>query len=85
MQRQCAACGSCTESLTGTDFTVALGKLHLNQRFACILYRRPTRTAVILWTDDRLGLPVNAKVGEIITGLGLIPVGLERRTDQIVR
>jgi hypothetical protein len=83
MQSHTPPSGSRTEEPTGTDFTVTLGKLHLNKRFARILDWRPTRTAPTLWTGDRLGFPVNEEVGEIITGLGLIPVGLERGTNQI--
>src|SRR5215472_14382696 len=43
----------------GADLTIALGKLHLDECFAGILDRRPTRTDPTLRTGDRLGFPIN--------------------------
>src|SRR6266567_4636716 len=59
---------------TGADLTVADGKLHLDQRFASILDRRPARTDPALWTGDGLSLPIDGEVREIIAGLRLIEV-----------
>jgi hypothetical protein len=36
--------------------------------------RRPARTRVTLWTGDRLGFPIDAEVGEVVAGLGLMEV-----------
>lgn len=83
VQGQAAPSRSRTQDLTGTDLTVALGKLHLDQRFACILDRRPTRTDPTLWTGHRLGFPIDREVREVVASLRLIPVGLERRTNQV--
>ncbi len=44
MQGQAAARRSRTGRPTGADLTVALRELHFDQRFACILDRRPART-----------------------------------------
>src|SRR6266480_7395544 len=44
VQGHAAPSGSRTGGPTGTDLTVTLGKLHLDQRFACILHRCPART-----------------------------------------
>ena len=68
---------------TGTDLTVTDGKLHLDERFACILDRRPARIGPALWAGHRLRFPIDAEVGEVIAGLCLIPVRFERGANQI--
>src|SRR5260221_14454741 len=74
VQRERAPSRSGTAGSSGADLTVALRKLHLDQRFACIQDRRPTRTDPTLWTGDRLGLPIDGEVREVVAGLRLIPV-----------
>ncbi len=74
VQGHAAPSGSRTGGPTGTDLTVALGKLPLDQRFACILDRRPTRAGPALWTGDRLGIPIDGEVREVIAGLCLMEV-----------
>src|SRR5450759_990945 len=83
MQGQGAPSRSCTEGLTGTNLTVALGKLHLDERFACVLDGCPARADPTLWTGDRLGFPIDGEVREIVPGLRLIPVCLEGWANQI--
>jgi hypothetical protein len=60
-----------------------LRKLHLDERFACILDGSPTRTGSALWTGHGLRFPIDIEVREVIASLGLIPVGLERRANQV--
>src|SRR5262249_35977942 len=70
--------------LTQADFTIGLGERDREDRFAfSVLSRRPPCTAPPLGTGDRLGFPVNREVRQVIAGLRLIPVILERRTDQV--
>ncbi len=83
VQGQAAPGRSRTGGPRGTDLTIALGKLHLNERFACILDRCPTRTDPTLWTDNPLRVPINGELREIVAGLSLIPVGLEGGANQI--
>ena len=78
-----AARGSSTAGPSGAGFTVTHGKFHLDERFACILHRCPARTDPPLWAGHHLCFPVDGEVSEIIARLGLIPVGFERRTEQI--
>src|SRR6266852_5157761 len=80
VQGERAASGSGTGGLSGTDLTVALRKLHLDERFACILDGSPTRTGSALWTGHGLRFPINIEVREVIASLSLIPVGFERGT-----
>src|SRR5258708_5591128 len=79
MQRERAPGRSCTGGPSRADLTVALRKLHLDQRFACILDECPARTDPSLWTGDRLRFPIDGEVREVIAGLRLIPVRLESR------
>ena len=79
MQRERSPGRSGTAGPSRADLTVALRKLHLDQRFACILDRCPARTGSALWTGDRLGFPIDGEVREVIAGLRLIPVRLESR------
>ena len=74
VQGHAAPSGSRTGGPSGADLTVALRKLHLDQRFAGILDGCPTRTGAALWTGDRLGFPIDGEVGEVIAGLGLMEV-----------
>ncbi len=83
VQCERAASGSRTGGPTGANLTVALRKLHLDQRFACILDGSPARTDPTLWTGDRLGFPIDAEVREVIADLRLIPVRLEGRANQV--
>jgi len=83
VQGHAAPSGSRTRGPTGTRFTIHLGKLHLDERFACILDRRPTRTDPTLWTGDCLGFPIDREVREVVASLSLIPVGLEGGANQI--
>src|SRR6266571_4109209 len=83
VQGQGAPSRSRTRGLTGTDLTVALRKLHLDQRFTCILDRRPTRTDPPLRTGHGLRFPIDGEVREVVAGLRLIPVGLEGGTNQV--
>ena len=43
----------------------------------------PTRTDAVLWTGDGLGFPIDGEVREVVASLCLIPMGLERGTNQI--
>src|SRR5258708_7136427 len=81
MQGQAAPRRSRTRRPTGADLTVALRELHFDQRFACILDRRPARTDLALWTGDGLSFPIDGEVREVEAGLRLIPVGLEGGTN----
>src|SRR5258706_2323192 len=83
MQRERAPGRSGTAGPSRADLTVALRKLHLDQRFACILDRGPTRTDPSLWTDDRLRIPIDGELREIVAGLSLIPVCLEGGANQV--
>src|SRR5260221_10326440 len=83
VQGQAAPSCSRTAGPSGTDLTIALGKLHLDQRFASILNRCPTRTDPTLWTDHPLCVPIDGEMREVVAGLRLIPVGLECRANQI--
>jgi hypothetical protein len=82
--RSCCA-ESCQYKKSDRDKSYSRGcrKLDFDERFACILDRRPARTAPTLGTDDRLGFPIDQEAGEIVASLGLIPVGFERGTNQI--
>src|SRR5437016_8314915 len=66
VQREGAAGGSRTGGPSRADLTVTLRKLHLDQRFACILDGCPARTDPTLWTGDGFGLPIDAEVCEVI-------------------
>src|ERR1700676_4614595 len=77
VQGERAASGSRTEDPGGTDFTVTLGKLHLDQQFSCIPHRGPTLTDAALWAGHGLRFPIDVEVREVVSGLRLIPVGLE--------
>src|SRR5437660_2979030 len=83
VQGHAAPSRSRTGGPTGTRFTIHLGKLHLDERFACILDRCPTRTDPTLWTGDCLGFPIDREVREVVASLSLIPVGLEGGANQI--
>src|SRR2546428_7128097 len=83
MQCERAPSRSSTAGSRRTDLTVALRKLHLDERFACILDRGPTRTDPTLWTGDRLGFPIDVEVREVVASLCLIPVSLEGGTNQV--
>ncbi len=83
MQGQGAPCRPRTGGPSGTDLTVALRKLHLDQRFACILDGSPARTGSALWTGHGLRFPIDIEVREVIASLSLIPVGFERGTNQV--
>ena len=83
MQGQRAPSRSCTGRPIGANLTIALGKLHLNERFACILDGSPARTDPALWTGHGLRFPIDVEVREVVAGLSLIPVGLERRANQV--
>ena len=83
VQGQGAPSRSCTRRPAGADLTVTLGKLHLDKRFACILDRCPARTDPTLWTGNRLGVPVDREVRQVVAGLRLIPVRLEGGANQI--
>src|SRR5712691_2498795 len=74
MQGQSAPSRSRTGGPTGTNLTVALGKLDLDERLACILDRCPARTDPTLWTGDPFRFPIDAEMGEVIACLCLIPV-----------
>src|SRR5438105_2948810 len=79
MQGERAPSRSGTGGPSRADLTVALRKLHLDQRFAGILNGCPARTAPALWTGDGLCFPIDREMREIIAGLRLIPVRLECR------
>src|SRR6266566_3047565 len=83
VQGQSAPSRSCTRRLIGANLTIALGKFHLNERFACILDGSPARTDPTLWTGDRLRFPIDGEVREVVAGLRLIPVCLEGRANQV--
>ncbi len=83
MQGHAASSRSRTGGSRGTDLTITLGKLHLDERFACILDRRPTRADPTLWTGDRLGIPIDGEVRQVVASFGLIPVSLERGANQV--
>ena len=83
VQGERAASGSRTRGPTGTNLTVALRKLHLDERFACILHGCPTRTGSALWTGHGLRFPIDVEVREVVASLRLIPVRLERGTNQV--
>ncbi len=83
VQREGAASRSRTGGPSGTDLTVALRKLHLDQRFAGILDGCPTRTAAALWTGHGLRFPIDVEVREVVAGLRLIPVAFEGGTNQV--
>ncbi len=83
VQSERAASRSRTGGLSGTDLTVALRKLHLDQRFAGILDGCPARAGPALWTGHGLRFPIDVEVREVVAGLRLIPVGLERGTNQV--
>jgi len=83
VQGQAAPSRSRTAGPTGTDLTVALRKLYFDERFACILDRCLARTDAALWTGDGLGFPIDGEVREVVASLCLIPMGLERRANQI--
>ena len=83
MQGQRAPSRSCTRRSIGANLPIALGKLHLHQRLTCILDGSPARTAPALWTGHGLGFPIDIEVREVVAGLSLIPVGLERGTNQV--
>ena len=65
----------------GKPYNRVFRKLHLYERFAGILDGCPARTDPALWTG--LGFPIDVEVREVVAGLSLIPVGLERRTNQV--
>ena len=83
MQGQTAPRRARTEVPSGTDFTIELGELHLDERFAGILDGSPARTGSALWTGHGLRFPIDIEVREVIASLSLIPVGLERRANQV--
>ncbi len=83
MQSHTAPSRSRTEGPSGADLTIAHGKLHFDQRFVCLLNECPTRTRASLWACDGLGSPIDGEVREVVAGLRLIPVGLERGTNQV--
>src|SRR5260370_14534716 len=83
MQGQAAPSRSGTGRPAGTDLTITHGKLHLDERFAGILDGCPARTDPLLGTGNRLGLPIDGEVREIIASLRLIPVGLEGGANQV--
>src|SRR2546422_7137438 len=83
VQRERAPGRSGTAGSSGADLTVALRELHLDERFASILDRGPTRTDPTLWTGEGLGFPIDAEVREVVAGLRLVPVGLECRANQV--
>ena len=74
MQGERAPSRSGTRDPTRTDLTIALRKLHFDQRFAGILDRCPTRTGPTLWTGNRLGFPIDGEVRQVIAGLRLMEV-----------
>src|SRR6266581_119302 len=83
VQGEAAASGSRTAGPRRTNLTIALRKLHLNERFACILDGCPARTDPTLWTGDRLGLPIDGEVRQVVAGLRLIPVRLKCGANQV--
>src|SRR5215472_8062989 len=83
-QGQGAPWSACTGDLTRAGFAISLGKLDRDFGVAiAVLSWRPAIARLSLGTRDRLGFPINGKMGEIIAGLRLIPVILESRTNQI--
>src|SRR5215469_16823675 len=83
MQGQRASGCSGAGGSAGTRLTIGLGESNLNKRFAFPLDGCPARIDLALWTRDGLGFPIDGEMGEIIAGLGLIPVGFERGTKQV--
>src|SRR5258708_3479996 len=83
VQGQAAPSCSRTGGPTGADLTITLRKLHLDQRFACILDGCPARTDPSLWAGDRLRFPIDGEVCEVVAGLRLIPVRFEGGANQV--
>src|SRR5215471_2778809 len=83
MEGQCTSGRSGAGGPAGTSLTIGLRESYLNKRFAFPLDRCPARIDLALWTSDGLGFPIDGEMGEIIAGLGLIPVGFERGTKQV--
>ncbi len=83
MQGHATASRARTRRSLGANLTIALGKFHLDERFACILDGSPARTDPALWTGDRLHFPIDGEVRKVIASLRLIPVGLEGRANQV--
>ncbi len=83
VQSERAASRSRTGGPSGTDLTVALRKLHFDQRFAGILDGCPARAGAALWIGHGLRFPIDGEVREVVAGLRLIAVGLERGTNQV--
>src|SRR5258708_199158 len=83
VQGQRAPSRSCTRRPLGANLTIALGKFHLDERFACILDGSPARTDPALGTGDRLGFPIDGEVCKVVASLRLIPVRLEGRANQV--
>src|SRR6266567_1235108 len=69
MQCDAAPSRSRAEGPTRADFTITDGKLHFDERFACILDGCPTRTDPSPWTDDGLRFPIDGEVGEVVASL----------------
>src|SRR5215467_7688747 len=69
VQGQAAPSCSCTEGPTGADLAITSGKLHLDQRFACILNRGPAGTDPALRTGDLLSFPINGEVRQVVASL----------------
>src|SRR5215469_7624679 len=72
MQGQRASRCSGAQSLAGTPLTIVLGKLDLDERFLCLLDRRPARTHSSLWAGDCFGFPIDVKVRQIVASFRLI-------------
>src|SRR5256885_12875558 len=83
MQGQTAPCRARTGVPSGTDLTVALRKLHLDEQFAGILDGCPARTGPTLWAGDCLGIPIDGEVREVVARLRLIPIRFERGANQV--
>src|SRR6266480_526383 len=83
MQGQTAPRRARTEVPSGTDLTIALRKLHLDEQFAGILDGCPARTGPTLWAGDRLGIPIDGEVREVVARLRLIPMRFERGSNQV--
>src|SRR5712691_11328136 len=83
VQGERAASRSRTGGPSETNLTVTHRKLHLDQRFAGILDRGPARTGPALWAGHGLCFPIDVEVREVVSGLRLIPVGLEGGTNQV--
>src|SRR5260370_35078305 len=69
VQGERAASRSRTGGPSGTDLTIALRKLHLDQRFAGILDRGPARTGPALGTVTGLRFPLAATAREVAAGI----------------